>query len=142
MKLRKVIKLLGIGIIVYLSLQVATIQIVILLTAPSSNLNIQENAISSYDARFSQVKDDLRTTSNAIGYLGCQVQDEDTMTYYYFLAQYAITPIILHDSIDKPLVLGNFPAEICTINSISLEQKHLSIVAEYDDGIFLLAPLK
>jgi hypothetical protein len=142
MKLQKVMQLIGVVIIVYLSLQVVTIQIVILLATPSSSLKMQEDNISRYDARFSQVKDDLSSTKNALGYLGCQNQDIDTMTYHYFLTQYALTPVIIQDSTDKALILGNFPSELCSMSSINLAQNNLTIVKEYDDGIFLLGPIK
>jgi len=129
---------IGLGIIIYLPLQAATIQTIILLSVLEPSLQSQQDAISIYDARFSHARDALSATENSIGYIGCPDLDSETRSYYYFLAQYALMPIVVDDRLNKTRILGNFPSELCDISSIDLEQNNLLIVQEYGDGIFLL----
>ena len=138
MNLRNMMQLIGLGIIVYLSLQVATLQTVILLSSSNLDPQVQQDEISLYEARFSRIKDDLRSVNGVIGYLGCPDLDTTIMTYHYFLTQYVLAPISIDDNLDNVLVLGNLPPELCDISSINLKQNNLSIKREYGNGLFLL----
>lgn len=80
-------------------------------------------------ARFLTLRDSL-PRSGVIGYIG---QPQDSIGYYY-LAQYALAPMVLDYSADHPLVVGNFPnAPPRTLPS------NLKLVRDFGNGVLLLA---
>jgi hypothetical protein len=65
-----------------------------------------------------------------IGYIG---QRGDTVGHYY-LAQYALAPLVVDHSLDHSIVVGNFPGS----RPAGLP-KNLELVRDFGDGVLLFA---
>lgn len=69
----------------------------------------------------------------AIGYITDQ-QLQDSVREFY-LAQYVLSPVIIVNKSTYPLVIGNFHKPI-NVDKVS-EDMHLSILKEFNNGLFL-----
>lgn len=65
-----------------------------------------------------------------IGYIG---QRENAVEYYY-LAQYALAPLVLDESPNHAVVIGNFPT-----SSPTELPKNLRLIRDFGGGIYLFA---
>ena len=88
------------------------------------------------EARVQSVRNDL-PQHGTIGYLGDEVPPgEDSNPYYheFFHIQYALAPVILVDSQDYPLVLGDFHEPV---NYERISKLKLALVKDYGNGVML-----
>lgn len=81
------------------------------------------------DQRFSTLKTTLpqRGVIGYIGELGAQARGD------YYLAEYALAPLVVDDSPNHPLVLSNFP------NSPISAPANLQLVKDFGNGVALYA---
>lgn len=80
------------------------------------------------DLRFAEIKAAL-PTRGVVGYVGAA---EDSIGYYY-LAQYALAPLVVEHSLNHPLIVGNFPFSSPQLPS------HLEVLRDFGHGVLLLA---
>lgn len=83
------------------------------------------------DQRFAALKVKL-PASGVIGYIG---ESGDSATPDYYLAQYALAPLVVDLSANHPIVVGNFhssPAEI---------PPNLRLMEDFGNGVILLAAM-
>jgi len=81
------------------------------------------------DQRFAALKAAL-PARGIVGYIG---ESGNTGTADYYLAQYALAPLIVEHSPDHTLVIGNFP----TARPASFPS-HLQLVTDFGNGVLLL----
>jgi len=81
------------------------------------------------DQRFAAVKAALPATG-VLGYLG---ESGNTGTADYYLAQYALAPLIVEHSLNHPFVIGNFP----TAKPASFPP-NLQLITDFGNGLLLL----
>jgi len=79
------------------------------------------------DERFAGLKQSL-PKRGVVGYIGAQGQLHD-----YYLAQYALAPIVVDDSTNHLFVVGNFRSEPRQTSAANLQ-----LVKDFGDGVLLL----
>jgi hypothetical protein len=94
------------------------------------------SAIDQYLARFSGIKAAL-PARGVVGYLA-EPRGKEMLhggDYYrkFHLAQYALAPLIMVDSPDRDLVIGNF-----SIGTRAPELPGMTLVRDYGNGVMLL----
>lgn len=82
------------------------------------------------DQRFAALKRRL-PTSGVIGYIG---ESGDSAVPDYYLTQYALAPLVVDQSADHAIVIGNFPSFVP-----SGIPRNLRIVENFGNGVLLLA---
>jgi hypothetical protein len=82
------------------------------------------------DDRFALLKRRL-PARGVVGYIG---ESGDSATPDYYLTQYALAPLVLDNSTDHGIVIGNFPSS----HSPEIPQ-NLRLVQNFGNGILLLA---
>ena len=82
------------------------------------------------DERFARLKTRL-PSEGVVGYIG---DAGDSATPYYYLTQYALAPLVVDNSIDHALVIGNFPS-----SQGSRIPHNLQLVEDFGNGVLLLA---
>ncbi len=80
------------------------------------------------DLRFAALKAAL-PTRGIVGYIG---ESGDPVADYY-LAQYALAPLVIDHSVNHPLVIGNFPG------SFAGTPDHLRLLTDFGNGVLLFA---
>ncbi|SRR6266699_5040631 len=88
------------------------------------------------EERVQTLRPDL-PSHGAIGYVGDEVlPNTDTNPYYheFFHIQYAVAPVILVDSQQYPLVLGDFHQPV---NFERMAKLKLALVKDYGNGVML-----
>jgi hypothetical protein len=87
--------------------------------------------VSAYEARYAELRSML-PRYGVVGY----VSDRADVVEAYYLAQYALSPVVVAHSADDDLVVGNFfdPSMAATI----LTSGHLEVVKDFGDGLMLL----
>jgi hypothetical protein len=80
------------------------------------------------DLRFASLKAAL-PPQGVVGYFGSSA---DSIGYYY-LAQYALAPLVLDHSVNHPLIVGNFPASAPQLPA------NLEVLRDFGNGVLLLA---
>lgn len=98
--------------------------------APVSRIHSPDEVSLRSDQRFAALKT-LLPENGVVGYLGDSVNDKAD----YYLTQYALAPLIVEHSLNRPLIVGNFlssPPEI--------DEHNLRIIRDFGDGVLLLAP--
>jgi len=80
------------------------------------------------DLRFAGLKAAL-PTEGVVGYTGSSA---DSIGYYY-LAQYALAPLVLDHSLNHPLIVGNFPFAAPQLPA------NLEVLRDFGNGVLLLA---
>lgn len=80
------------------------------------------------DLRFAEIKAAL-PTRGVVGYIGAPADPIDS----YYLAQYALAPLVVEHSLNHPLILGNFPS-----SSPQLPE-NLEVLRDFGHGVLLLA---
>lgn len=104
----------------------------------------QGDAVTVYEARMLQIRDAL-PKSGDVGYItsvdnekifGREKTFEDVeILAHYILTQYTLAPVVIRNSPDYPLVIGNFVEE--KPNPDIIKSKHLIPVKDYGDGLIL-----
>lgn len=98
-----------------------------LVRSPRTGDEAAENARRS-GQRFAALREAL-PKHGVIGYIG---QSQDSVGHYY-LAQYALAPLVLDFSSNHPMVVGNFP------NTPPLPlPPNLKVLRDFGDGVLLL----
>jgi len=83
------------------------------------------------DQRFSALKAAL-PPGGVVGYMG---ESGNSGTADYYLAQYALVPLVLDHSSDHPLVIGNFTAASKPTGS----PDNLQLLKDFGNGVLLYA---
>jgi hypothetical protein len=83
------------------------------------------------DERFSALKAEL-PQRGVVGYIG---EAGTPALADYYLAQYALAPLVVDDSPNHPLVVGNFPGPA----SDNASKPKLRLVRDFGDGVKLYA---
>jgi hypothetical protein len=84
------------------------------------------------DQRFAALKAAL-PSRGVVGYVGAT---GDAAAGDYYLAQYALVPLVVDYSPNHPLVIGNFPVAPPPPGPPS---EHLQLVKDFGDGVLLFA---
>ena len=98
--------------------------------APVPGRSASADIAQRSDLRFARLKASL-PQRGVIGYVG--VTGESGVAAYY-LAEYALAPLVLDRSPNHPFVVGNFPS---TPPAASVE--NLRLVKDFGDGVLLFA---
>ena len=98
---------------------------------PASVRNSREDVAKRSDQRFSAVKAAL-PGYGVVGYIG---EPGTPALADYYLAQYALAPLVLDRSPNHALVLGNFPDE----SAPATPSGDLRLVQDFGDGVLLFA---
>lgn len=98
--------------------------------APVSRIHSPDAVSRRSDQRFAALKE-LLPERGAVGYIG----DSADPTADYYLAQYALAPLVVEQSVNHPLIVGNFPS-----SPPSLAGSRLRIIRDFGNGVLLLAP--
>ena len=94
--------------------------------------SVQHWDIASYIKRFDRVKAHLGDIQ-VVGY----VYRGDFNVMYYYLAQYALAPLLLVNNPNLPLAIGNFGRRTRRFIKKSIQPKY-EVVKNYGNGVFLL----
>ena len=97
---------------------------------------IGQDSITLYEQRFEDLKKEL-PVHGIVGYITnkrCKevLHNVDTASYYY-LTQYALSPIIIDNNPDRDLVVGNFDN-----NHFYKMLKNRELVKDFGRGVLLL----
>lgn len=84
------------------------------------------------DRRFAALRAAL-PPQEVVGYVGTSGA---TAVGDYYLAQYALVPLVVDHSPNHPLVIGNFPT---SLPPTGLSSDHLQLVKDFGDGVLLFA---
>jgi hypothetical protein len=98
--------------------------------APLSALHSPDAVSIRSDQRFAALKQ-LLPAHGVVGYFGDSV---DAAADYY-LAQYALAPLVVEHSINRLLIVGNFPS-----SQPDFAEHRLRIIRDFGNGVLLLAP--
>ena len=99
-----------------------------------SQLKAMRGAVAQRsDLRFAELRRAL-PERGVVGYVG-EAGESEVDDYY--LAQYALAPLVVERSQDHPLVIGNFPASQPA--SPPAKVKGLVLVRDFGNGVLLLA---
>ena len=90
----------------------------------------QDSIASRSDQRFAVLKTRL-PAEGVVGYVG---ESSDSATPDYYLTQYALAPLIVDNSTDHAIVIGNFPS-----SQVSGIPRNLQLVDDLGNGVLLLA---
>lgn len=89
-----------------------------------------ERIAARSDRRFFMLKTRL-PNQGVVGYIG---ESGDSATPDYYLTQYALAPLVVDNSTNHAIVIGNFPAS----HSAGIPQ-NLRLVEDFGNGVLLLA---
>lgn len=106
--------------------------------------NLETDPVTIHETRINQLKEDLRPHAS-VGYV-TTVENEKIFTserqFYnveylaqYVLTQYTLAPVIVYNSPDHPLVVGNFISG--PPDRQFLRQKNLTPLKDFGDGLVL-----
>jgi hypothetical protein len=84
------------------------------------------------DLRFSELRKAL-PQSGVVGYIG---EDGPSAVVEYYLAQYALAPLVVDRSPNHAFVIGNFPS---SAKASSNEATQFSLVRDFGNGVMLFA---
>jgi hypothetical protein len=101
----------------------------VVIDAPSPTRLFPDDIATRSDQRFAAVKAAL-PKQGIVGYIG----DSGTPGDYY-LAQYALAPLVVDNSPGRPLVVGNFS----TPPPQSLPSARLQLLKDFGNGVLLFA---
>jgi hypothetical protein len=88
--------------------------------------------ISKYESRFIPLAQTL-SKHGVVGYI--DDGDKELSTTRFYIARYAISPVIVARSIDYPLVVGNFPGAAPDFETY--RKKGLVPIRDFGDGVIL-----
>jgi hypothetical protein len=98
---------------------------------PKSLSDLASQIPNGSDRRFAALKAAL-PAQGTIGYVGEPGAPVDVLGNYY-LTQYALAPLILENSPNHPLVVGNFPS------SSPQTPDNLKLIRDFGNGVLLFA---
>jgi hypothetical protein len=98
-------------------------------TASPAHLS-QDDIARRSDQRFAAIKPYL-PSRGVIGYIG---ETGNSAIPDYYLAQYALAPLVIDRSLNHPVVVGNFPSLPPDIAS-----GHVKVVQDFGNGVLLLS---
>jgi hypothetical protein len=98
--------------------------------APNSRIHSPDDVSQRSDARFAALKA-LLPQRGVVGYIG----DSADPTVDYYLAQYALAPLVVEHSLSHPLIVGNFRDR-----EPNLSDQNLRVIRDFGSGVLLLAP--
>jgi len=97
-------------------------------------LEAMSRAVAQHsDQRFAELRRAL-PGRGVVGYVG---EAAESGVADYYLAQYALAPLVVERSQDHPLVIGNFPASQPASPPATV--KGLVLVKDFGNGVLLLA---
>ena len=99
---------------------------------PESIANLAFQIPYRSDQRFAALKAVL-PTGGTVGYIGETGAPVDVLGNYY-LTQYALAPLIVEDSLNHSLVVGNFPS-----SRTAQLPDDLKLIRDFGNGVFLFA---
>jgi hypothetical protein len=102
----------------------------IVIESPSPTRLQPDDIANRSDQRFAAVKAAL-PQQGVIGYIG----DSHSLADYY-LAQYALTPLLVDHSLNHPLVVGDFSTPL---PPHGLPSDHLQVLKDFGKGVLLFA---
>ena len=82
------------------------------------------------DQRFAALKVAL-PARGVVGYIG---ESSALARGDYYLAEYALAPLVVDDSTNHRIVIGNFPS----LGSVPFAAKNLQLVKDFGNGVLLL----
>jgi hypothetical protein len=98
-------------------------------TSPNpAHLRMDDIALRS-EQRFTALRTQL-PTRGVVGYVG---QSDNRGTEDYYLAQYALAPLLLEHSPNHPLVIASFP------DAPPVLPQNLELVRDFGNGVLLLS---
>lgn len=98
--------------------------------APTLGLLNADNLAKRSDQRFAALKAEL-PQQGVVGYIG---ESGTPAVVDYYLAQYALVPLVVDHSPNHPLVVGNFP-----ISPPGTLSAHLHLLKDFGNGVLLFA---
>src|SRR5579864_4166178 len=117
-------------LILVLCCLLSSARLVIDASRPRSVKNLAQQIPSRSDQRFATLKAAL-PAHGAVGYVGEAGAPVDVLSDYY-LTQYALAPLVVEDSTNHPLVIGNFPR-----SQRSQVPDNLKMIQDFGNGVFL-----
>ena len=102
----------------------------LVIEAPIPGRSTPDEVAQRSDVRFARLKTAL-PQRGVIGYVG---EAGEAGVPAYYLAQYALAPLVLDRSPNHPFVVGNFPS---TVPTPSIEK--LRLVKDFGDGVLLFS---
>lgn len=101
-----------------------------------NHADLNSGGIGAIDDRFSELRQVLPKNA-VLGYIRDPQSTlaEPNITAEFYQTQYALTPWLLVNSTDQPLVLGNF---LSLPNPQFLKDRHLEVVRTFSNGVTLL----
>ena len=88
-----------------------------------------QDYVSPADERFAQLKNDL-PARGVVGYISDET-DVNERTKKYYLAQYALAPLIVVNNTDQTLVIGDFNKEESAVSG------NLVLLKRFGNGVVL-----
>lgn len=98
---------------------------------PAAVRHSSDEVAKRSDQRFAPLKAAL-PGSGVVGYIG---EPGTNALADYYLAQYALAPLVLDHSANHPLIVGNFP----TGPQMNAASEDLRLVKDFGDGVLLFA---
>jgi hypothetical protein len=89
---------------------------------------VSDEVARQSDLRFAQIRAAL-PTRGVVGYIGAP---QDPVEHYY-LAQYALAPLLVDRSLNHPLIVGNF------LSSPPQLPANVEVLRDFGGGVLLLA---
>jgi hypothetical protein len=104
------------------------------LDARHSGKESAANPALGADQRFAAIKA-LLPARGVVGYIG---EPGAAAMGDYYAAQYALSPLVVEHSTNRPLVVGNFPSATRRA-SFGSESNGLQLVRDFGDGVLLFS---
>lgn len=95
--------------------------------------------IALFQERFSEIRKSL-PAHGMVGYLTDAAPNPATRSTEYYLTQYALSPVVLVDNSNQPLVVANF--HTVSPDKALLSATRLTPVRNFGNGVFLLRGLQ
>ena len=118
---------LGVLLLMVLTALLNNLFFVRLTRTPSSPFG--QDYVSPADERFAQLKNDL-PARGVVGYTSDET-DVNERTKKYYLAQYALAPLIVVNNSSQPLVIGDFNKEESAVSG------NLVLHKRFENGVVL-----
>jgi len=118
---------LGVLLLLILTALLNNLFFVRLTRSPSTPFG--QDDVSPADERFAQLKTDL-PARGVVGYISDET-DVNERTKKYYLAQYALAPLIVVNNTNQPLVIGDFNKEE------SAGSENLVLLKRFENGVVL-----
>jgi hypothetical protein len=120
---------------VFLLIGVSIVSALSLLLDVYKSYSEGRNQIAVFEARFASIRKALPLHS-VVGYATDAAPDQTTRSTEYYLTQYALSPVVVVDDSNQPLVVANF--HTTSVNPQLLRARRLVPVQNFGDGVFLL----